>query len=249
MSDDTLETLRSNINDVTKKIVSNPHDSTWVENVAPGKSYIEKKYVIEDFGLKVPSNPKDIEVILEDSIILYEHLKELPKYVLTDERFWSWVNFEKGYEAALAMMPVKEGNSVFKDHWLFTQGKRRGLFFGVLSRCYFRVDLTVEDDPKNPYELTKFVIGNPERFRNLSWRAFSNQRHIVRGVLRAEKQIYDEYGFENNDFYPEIAKYVSKMGSVMLLDVMDESSIQKQVYKELEKLMSNEVEKAFAGVL
>ena len=249
MSDETLETLRANINETTNKLLSSPKDASWVEEVASGKTYIEKKFTVEDFGLKLPKDSKDKDADFENSIILYEHLKELPKYVLTDERFWSWVNFEKGYEAALIMMPVQEGSSVFKDHWLFTQGKRRGLFFGVLSRCFYRVDLTVEPGKPNPYELTRFVIDNPERFRNLSWRAFSSERHIVHGVLRAEKQILDEYGFEKNSLYPEIAKYVSQMGSVMLLDVMDEESIRKQVYKKLESLVQEEMDKLLTSVV
>ena len=96
-------------------------------------------YEIEDVVLKIPSDEKDRETDIYNSILLYERLNKLPLYVLTDERFWCWMMFEKGYEVALKYMPVKKGSSVFKDHWLLTQGKRRGLFFGVLSRCYFRV--------------------------------------------------------------------------------------------------------------
>ena len=175
-----------------------------------------------------------------------------PKYIgpPINDTFASYLGSkEKGYEAALIMMPVQEGSSVFKDHWLFTQGKRRGLFFGVLSRCFYRVDLTVEPGKTDPYELTRFVIDNPERFRNLSWRAFSSERHIVHGVLRAEKQILDEYGFEKNAVYPEVAKYVSQMGSVMLLDVMDEDSIRKQVYRKLELLVQEEMDRLLTSVV
>ena len=59
--------------------------------------------------------------------------------------------FDKGYEVSLKYMPVKKESSIFKDHWLISQGKRRGLFFGVLSRCYFRVALSVDDTLKDPY--------------------------------------------------------------------------------------------------
>lgn len=245
ISDETLETLRLNQELVNQNFIQYPNDSSWLQTIADGKTYIEKKFVIEDFSLRMPLDSKDKKVDLENSIILYEHLKDLPKYVLTDERFWNWINFDKGYEVALKMMPIQENSSVFKDHWLFTQGNRRGLFFGVLSRCFFRVALTVDESKGNPYELTEFVVNNPERFRNLSWRAFSNQRHIVQAVLKAEKQLLEEYQFEDNSLYPEIAKYVSMMGSVMLIDAMDEESIRKHVYRELEKMLQKRLETLF----
>ena len=72
-----------------------------------------------DFELKISLNDNYDEVDFDNSIILYESLKELPLYILTDERFWAWINFEKGYKAAIQAMPIKS-NSTFSDHWLFT---------------------------------------------------------------------------------------------------------------------------------
>ena len=167
----------------------------------------------------------------------------MPLYVLTDERFWCWMNFEMGYEAALKYMPVKKGSSVFKDHWLLTQGKRRGLFFGVLSRCYFRVALSVDETLADPYELTKFVIENPLRFRELTWRSFSSEKIIVLGTLKAEKRVMAEYPQmeENTKHFAEIAKLLSKLGSVMLLDCMTEKDIEEYVYKKYKAMVEGEL--------
>ena len=40
--------------------------------------------------------------------------------------------------------PIKS-SSTFGDHYLFKKGKRRGNFFGVMSRSFFRVYLTVDE--------------------------------------------------------------------------------------------------------
>lgn len=238
MSDNAITTLRANIESVTLKLINNPYDSSWVEKEISEKIYIVKKYIIKDFVLKVPIDNKDRNTDIANSIILYEHLKELPMYVLTDERFWSWINFEKGYEVALVNMPINEGDSVFKDHWLFTQGQRRGIFFGVLSRCYFRVALTVDESLEDPYELTKFIIEKPERFRNLSWRTFSGEKKIVIGTLKAEKRVIKEYGdIEKSEYYTEIAKFISQLGSVMLLDAMSEEDISNYIYKKFKEMV------------
>ncbi|MCB7553354.1 hypothetical protein LI033_02295 [bacterium TM223] len=245
MSDVALATLKANKNEITNKLIENPNSSDWLSEFVGDDLYVTKKYEIEDFILKVPSNEKDRETDIYNSIILYEKLNKLPLHVLTDERFWCWVMFDKGYEVSLKYMPVKKESSIFKDHWLFSQGKRRGLFFGVLSRCYFRVALSVDDTLKDPYELTKFVISNPLRFRELTWRSFSSEKMIVLGTLKAEKRIIEEYPNyeENATRFGDIAKLLSKLGSVMLLDVMTEKDIEGYVYKKYKNMVETDLKK------
>lgn len=239
MSDTAIETLRANTDMVTKKLIDNPLDNSWLKEYLDEEPFLKKKYLVEDFEFEIPDGTNDDEINRKNSIMLYQRLKHLPSYVLSDERFWSWVNFEKGYEVALKMMPIEEGSSKFKNHWLFTQGRRRGLFFGVWSRCYFRVALScLTEETEDEFELTEFVLENPERFRNLTWRAYSNQKRIVIATLRAEKKIVEEYPeFESTKFYTEIAKQISKLGSVMLLDVMTEEEITKKVYDIYEEMI------------
>lgn len=234
MTDEALETLKANTSVITERLTENQTLSTRLSEFIPSELYATKKYEIEEFTLRVPKDEKDRETDIYNSILLYERLHHLPLYVLTDERFWCWMNFEMGYEVALKYMPVKKNSSVFKDHWLLTQGKRRGLFFGVLSRCYFRVALSVDNTLDDPYELTKFVIENPLRFRELTWQSFSSEKMIVLGSLKAEKRIQAEYPHveENTKHFAEIAKHLSKLGSVMLLDCMTEKDIEEYVYKK-----------------
>lgn len=238
MTDEAIATLKNNIGTVTNNLIKNPNDNSWLYDLINGEVYVTKKYEIEDLVLKVPKDSKDRDTDIYNSILLYERLNSLPLYVLTDERFWSWINFEKGYSVALKYMPINEGNSVFKDHWLFTQGNRRGLFFGVLSRCYFRVALTKDESLPDPYELTKFVIEKPERFRNLSWRSFSSEKKIVLGTLKAEKQVLEEMKMEERtEYFTELAKDISQLGSVMLLDAMSEKDIEDFIYKKYKAMV------------
>lgn len=239
MTDEALETLKANTDTVTGKLIENPKSSAWLKTFFPGTLWVTKKYEIEEFTLKVPKDDKDRETDIYNSILLHERLRHLPLYVLTDERFWCWMNFEMGYEVALKYMPVKKGSSVFKDHWLLTQGKRRGLFFGVLSRCYFRIALSIDETLADPYELTRFVIENPLRFRELTWRSFSSEKMIVLGALKAEKRVLAEYPHmeENTRRFAEIAKLLSKLGSVMLLDCMTEKDIEDYVYKKYKAMV------------
>lgn len=234
MSDSALAYLKKNIENVTTKIISND-ENDWVYRDFKEPIFVEKNYAIDDIELSGNHDLEDKEIDIHNSILLYEALNNLPNYILTDERFWLWLYFEKFYKVTKSMMKIK-GPSTIKDHWTFEQGVRRGLMFGVLSRCFYRVALTIEEDKIDKYNLTRWIIQSPERYRNLTWRSFSSERHLVRGIIRGEKRAVDEYGYENNDFYAEIAKFISQIGSVRLLDVIDEKDVENMVYNKMKEL-------------
>lgn len=237
LSEDALSFLKINLELITEKIMQN-EDNKWIYNTFPQPMFVEKKIYIDDFSLKENLNCNDKDIDFENSIIIYNTLKSLPRYLLCDERFWLWLHFEMFYKEVKMMMKVN-GVSTIKDHRMHGQGKRRGLMFGVLSRCYFRVALTIDNDnPNDKYFLTRRVIDNPERFRNLTWRSFSSQEHLVRGALKGEKRAPEDTKCkENNDWYPEIAKYISVVGSVRLLDKISEQDMEGFVYKKMLSLI------------
>lgn len=237
LSENALAHMKKNIDVITKKIQEN-EDNKWIYSEFPEKMFIEKKYEIDDFEIIDNPESKDKEIDLTNSITIFNSLKVLPRYVLTDERFWLWLHLEKFYKEVKSMMTVK-GTSTVLDHWMHKQGTRRGLMFGVLSRCYYRVAFTVDESLTNKYELTKWVIENPERFRNLTWRSFSSEEHLVRGIIKGEKKAIDvNPSLEKNDIYPEIAKYVSIIGSVRLLDVISEEDIAEMICSKTKELLA-----------
>lgn len=238
LSENALIYLKKNLASVTKNIQENDNNK-WIYSAFPQPMFVEKKIEIQDFELEDNPDSNDKNIDFNNSVLIYERLKGLPRYIICDEKFWLWLHFEKFYLITKKMMKVR-GESTIKDHWMHDPGTRRGLMFGVLSRCYFRAALTVDESKdNNKYELTKWVIENPERFRNLTWRAFSSEEHLVRGILRGEKRALEEYGgAEDNDIYPEISKYVSVIGSVRLLDKISEEDIERMIYEKMLELLN-----------
>lgn len=235
MTDASLEHLKRNISLVTKMIIQN-ESNEWIYDEFPEPMFNTKKFEIEDFDLEDNPNQDDKEIDFRNSVVIYNALKDLPRYILIDEKFWLWLHFEKFYSIVRRMMKIN-GDSTISNMWMHSQGVRRGLMFGVLSRSYFRVALTIKNDSDNPYELTKWVIDNPLRFRELTWRTYSSEEHIVRGALEGEKKAVDELGFEDNSAYSLIAKYISRVGSAQLLDILDEKEIAELVYSKAFELM------------
>jgi len=240
INDQLLENIREN-SVAVGELIKEHSDINWIKKYASGQLFEEKKFYIPDFSLKLSDNGDYSEVDFINSVILYESLKDLPRYVLTNENFWVWLELTKCYDVCRQAMPIRS-KSTFSDHWLFKGGNRRGIFFGVLSRCYFKTELTVDNRLSDKYELTKFICDKYERFRNLSWRGISSEKHFVLGVIKAEKDLYDEYnkspetaemfrkaeiGLKNPEcnLYTELSKELSLYGSVRLIDALSEEEI------------------------
>jgi len=231
MSDEALAHFKKNIKKITKKIIDEK-DNTWIKDEFGIGAFVTKNYVIDDFVLADTRVTENIDTNFLNHIKLYESLRVLPNFVLTDERFWLWLYLDKFYSFTRNVMPIR-GVSTIKDHWVFGQGVRRGLMFGVLSRYFYRVAFTIDNTRQDIYELTKWVVAQPERLRNLTWRSFSSESHLVRGVIAGEKKAVEEMGIEHTEFYTEIAKYISHIGSVRLPDVINEKDMAEMVYKKM----------------
>ena len=214
-------------------------NNDWVETELPSPLFNKTKFLIRDFQLLPNMDSKDKLIDQKNSIKIYESLKDLPRFIMADERFWIWLNLVKCYAAARSFVHL-EKVSTFENLWLQKQSARRSMMFGVLSRCYFRVALSVDESTVSgdKYELTRWVIENPVRFRELSWRNFSSIPGLVRGVLKGEKRAVDELGIEDTKLYTEIAKYISALGSVRLLDSISEEDYADIAYSKMKELLS-----------
>ena len=235
LTETALDHLKKNIEVVSQKIIEN-EDNAWLTSEFPQPMFVEKRLEFDDFNLLSNPESEDKVIDFENSVKLYEAFKNLPRYVLCDERFWLWLHFDKFYSIVKGMMKIR-GKSTVENMWMHTQGVRRGLMFGVLSRCYFRVAFTVDETQEDKYELTRWVIDNPLRYRELTWRSFSSERHLVRGILKGEKKAVEEFGEEKNDIYKTIAKEVSIIGSVRLLDAISEEDIEQMIYEKTLSLL------------
>lgn len=74
---------------------------------------------------------------------------------------------------------------------------------------------------------------NPLRFRELSWRTISNYRFVVKSILKAEIRVNNELNFEEKgDYFKTLAKEISKLGSIKLIDAMCEQDIEDHIYEK-----------------
>ena len=235
MSEEAYKTLQKNYKEVYQMILDHPSDCTWLNDYLGFEPFEEKKYVIEDFELLNSQNYQD--VAFQNGVILFEKLNKLPRYVLCNNRFWAWVTFEKAYKQAINTIQLK-GPQIIKNWWL-AGNSRRDLMLGIISRAYFRTEISVDSSREDKYELTKYLLTNTEVYRNLVFRNIGMLKNVDLAFIEAIKDV----GAKNNitlnvDQVREAMKETSKIGSVMLIDVMTKEEIYKILFEVLDEFIN-----------
>ena len=234
MSEVAYITLQKNPEDVFHQVMSHPFDSAWLREYLGFEPFEEKEYCIEDFELKIAENYN--KVMFENSVLLYERLKHLPRYILCNPRFWAWITFEKAYKAAQKSSNIT-GASFIYSTWLITNA-RRSLMLGVISRFFFMVQMSVDETKEDKYELTKYLLSNAETYRNFCYRNMGMLKNVTLAVIRAQKDISEKYKITLvNTQSAAMVKETSKIGSVMLIDVMTQEEIYKLIYPKFVKIV------------
>lgn len=243
LSEDAYLFFVNHLEELTNKIIEN-EDNSWIESAFPFPAFVDKKIFVPDFELTDNPDSKDKDIDFDNSVKLFEALKSVPDFILCDVRFWLWLHLDKFYSIVRKMMSIK-GISTIRDHWLQSGGTRRGIFFGVLSRCYFRIALTIDYSLQDKYELARWIINNPLRFREFTWRNFSSEKHLIRGCIKGEKKAIEEVkdAKETGELFAKIAKHVSNIGSVRLLDVISEKDIEEMIYIKTKELLLKQEKK------
>ena len=243
LSEDNYVYFKNNVERLTNILKTND-DNSWLEKEFAKPIFIEKKIRIPDFSLMENPESADKDVDFNNGKALYEALRGLPRYILSDPRFWLWLQLEKFYKESREFIPITNGNMI-KRSWLYQQGGTRRclMMWGALSRIYYRVALTANPSIADRYDLTRWAFQNNERYRNLSVRTFSSHPRLVRGVLAGERKAVAEKEHEYTDFYTKIAKYIIFAGSVRLLDGFSEEDMADLTYEKMMELYEEVEEK------
>ncbi|MDY5669402.1 MAG: DUF6339 family protein [Bacilli bacterium] len=242
MTEEAYKTLQKNSKDAYQMVINHPSDCSWLKNYLGFEPFEVKTYVIEDFDLKLDDDYS--KVALENAITLFETFKDLPRYVLCNPRFWAWVTFEKGYKAALQATKLKSAGT-FSNMWIPGNSKldneilisKKNLILGVMSRYYFAVEMSVDEELENKYELTEYLISKPETFRTISYRSIGMVKNVSLSFIKVLRDFSKSNNcVMNNHHDRELMKEASRMGSVMLVDMMSKDEVYNYLYPKLESI-------------
>ena len=246
LTEEAYLTLKANIEEVYKMIMDHPSDCTWLKGYLGFEPFETKKYEIEDFELL---NDEDYsKVAFDNAKLIYENLKELPRYILCNLRFWAWFTLEKAYKQAIKCTPAT-GLTFLNYSWfagaksdMDNNSSRRDLMRGVMSRYFFMIEVSKDETLADKYELTKFLLTCTEAYRNIIYRNIGMLPNITLGYLRALKDFSERNHVELVKAHARLLFLeASRLGSVKLVDLLDKKEVYDALYPKLEYIHKYEL--------
>ncbi len=146
---------------------------------------------------------------------LYENLK-LNLRDASDVNFWSYLHHFDMYKYIHLRWNEIENPSrgsqetYINRHWLMSLSSQKHLINYPLTTLWWSVHLTIDNDRKNPYELTKIYFNN-NRYRTVTFGGSSYVRHkeAIIGIL----EFYKIHNIrETKDYGDTISKFVNLLG-------------------------------------
>lgn len=235
MTDQAIEKCRTDAEELARKVYGNPENADWLESFVGSDPFIEKTFEIPDFELEVPvkGSPDEKDVIARNCVTLHKALKDLPAYILGDARFWAWLTFSKGYKLAIYKSEIDK--EYLKNNWLSKyDNSRRSAMLQTIGSEYFVGALTEKTmSGGEDYALTAYLSGNRELYRNLVYRNISDVPVVSQALIKALSD-YDAIDrserLKDREAIRALMKYVSNLGSVMLVDAIPAEELYEKIF-------------------
>lgn len=234
MRQEVFTVLQSNYKKVHQMIEAYPNDSSWLSTIANTDDIYEtKQYTINDFQLLYDQDYKKVE--FQNGILIYENLKDLPRYILCSMRFWAWFIFEKAYEQSQVAMKLTE--DVVRNFWL-ENDNRRAIMLNVMARQFFKVEVSKNDMLKDKYHLTEYLFQNHSLYKNFAYRNICMLPNVSGAILNASYFLYKKYPIKQpENIISSFVKHVSRIGSTQLVDIIPEDKLFYYLCVKMEPIM------------
>lgn len=155
--------------------------------------YLQDKYDFdEDFvgktGLKVrfKENLSPLKTDVENSIILYEALKNLTEVQASDERLWAYLVHVHFWDYMKSRWPVdkaEEPINRIKDRFFLRSLNLRTLTRNGLSRLWWYAHLTYKNDEPDPYKYLRILLQRQDLVVGITERALGSSESVRFGIL------------------------------------------------------------------
>lgn len=234
MKQEVFTTLQAQFQKVYNMIKENPNDSSWLPMIANTDDIYEtKQYTIDDFELLYSRDYKNVE--FQNGILIYENLKDLPRYILCSMRFWAWFIFEKAYKQSQVAMKLTE--DVVRNFWL-ENDSRRAIMLNVMARQFFKVEVSKNDKLKDEYQLTEYLFQNHSIYKNFAYRNICMLPNVSGAILNASYFLYNKYQIKQPEsVVSSFVKHVTRIGSTQLVDIIPEDKLFRYLCVKMDPVM------------
>lgn len=161
-TDKGLDYIHQNMSDFFEEMKNNQKDVSWIKEFCKKDPTVSSPYNY-DFSFEMNSlNP--IEGEFNNAVSLYELFKtnKIGNAIIYNEKFAAGFIYSYGYEYFIWSSSLAAETRVSATFFFdVRKGLRQAIARHLMTRLYKIVELTVEEEKENKYELTKFVFENP----------------------------------------------------------------------------------------
>lgn len=142
---------------------------------------LETKYHIPEDLILDPSVEND----LENSIKIFEALKDLDRVQANDKRLWITLCHTTFFEYTQKRWDVKstDSNDKIISRFYFEGSSLESRMRNSLSRLWWSAKLTYDETREDKYELTKLLWSRQDIYQNIVERSYGTYDSVVKGIL------------------------------------------------------------------
>lgn len=186
--------------------------------------------VVDDFTLM---KGEDFSVSdLDNTILLYSKMKNIPMRLAADERLWAWLSIDKFwdyiYYRRKGDWEKPKDERTYHQSFFYTYGPSRSQVLNTVSRLWWAGYYTYDENRTDKYELTKFYLKNAfsSNILLLQSSKVTANKDIRLGLLDGLKEWLEAKNLKlKREYFVEPVKYLNIIGGVALLDFYNRQDI------------------------
>ncbi|MBW7452864.1 DUF6339 family protein [Paenibacillus sepulcri] len=190
----------------------------------------------EDINLKMPvSSRQNFDV--ENATHIYTALQDLTPAQAVEEGFWAYLTHFTCWQYMKERWPPERTIFRAKDPYdrFFIKNKpetRNGI-----ARLWWFGYLTYDENRKDRFELTKYLVSRQDLAHNVLERSLSWNPNVTRGIINVIAEM-ERKGkpINNRKIYRPLLQHLNNIGGVTLLDTLDTGEIEKILVKRIKQI-------------
>ncbi len=205
-------------------------DQQYFLNYLNTNGYLQDtSYVIEDFTDKLIFTEDLDKDDLNNIKILYTAMKDIPTYVMMEDRFWAaqnhtimWDYITKRSEG-FRKESKDQRNKLYNSFFTHTKnGKKRGTYVNCVSRLWWAGKLSYDESRENPFELTEELCktGFASTIVPFSSSNITGRDESRKAILTVVKELREQGKIVKRDDITYGLKYLNLIAGSSMLDVM-----------------------------
>lgn len=230
LTDGALNQIRSNVKPNLPRYEAT---QSWIE------AYLAKLQIPSsvDSGLSAtlpplvhdPKRPKT-EDDCENCVAFYGALRDIPRSLAADERFWAFHTHVTYWEYMIQRWPP-ESPATVRDRFCFTSNTDKGVVRNGLSRLWWMGQASFDGSRTDPFELTRVLTLSEDLMQQLLEHSFARNRRTMHAILEGIQEALEGGDSLKRGAYRAMLKKINRLGAMRLVDAIRPAEL-RSIVKE-----------------